>query len=169
MKTMRYILPILLALSAMTLNAQELNYSAISIKTQATVVDKSQIELVTIKNIDIDESAAVNGIIYVSPKYDSKAAVMMVKGKSNAKIRVKFPPVVEIMNTTGSGRLLLHYEIYGYPGDNQSASQPIDAVENTLQMSSDRKYFFWIGGRIDINQASPGSYDGEFTIQIEYI
>lgn len=166
MKTMRYFLSILIGLTATALFAQN---STISINAQATVVDKSQIELITIKNIDIDESAAVNGIIYVSPKYDSKAAVMMVKGKSSAKIRVKFPPTVEIMNTTGSGRLLLHYEIYGYPGDNQSASQPIDAVENTLQMSSDRKYFFWIGGRIDISQATPGSYDGEFTIQIEYI
>jgi len=167
LKNTCYILFILLTLSSIKLLAQDKN--SISIKAQATVVDKSGIELVTIKDIDIDESMAHDGIIYVSAKLDPQAAVMVVKGRSNAKFRVSFVPVVEIVNTTGTGTLLLQYEIYGYPNDNQSASEPLDAVDLNLQIGSDKKYYFWVGGRIDISKASPGSYYGNFTIEIEYI
>jgi len=93
----------------------------------------------------------------------------MVKGRANARFRIKFAPIVEITNSAGNGTLLLKYEMVGYSSDNQGASEPIDATERILQMSSDSKYYFWVGGRIDISNARPGNYDGEFTIEIEYI
>ena len=114
-------------------------------------------------------SMARNGKIYISALHNTQAAVMMIKGRANAKFRVKYIPVVEIMNTTGNGTLILQYEMYGYPSDNQGAGEPIDATERVLQISSESKYYFWLGGRIDISNARPGNYDGEFTIEIEYI
>ena len=77
--------------------------------------------------------------------------------------------MVEITNSTGNGTLLLQYEMYGFRSDNQGASEPIDAAERTLQISSESKYYLWVGGRIDISKARPGNYDGEFTIEIEYL
>lgn len=166
-KPIRYLFFILLAFQSMTMLAQK--STSVSIKAQATVIDKSAVELVTIKNMDIDAGTAIDGKIYVSAQRDASAAVMMIKGRANAKFRVTFSPVVIIANSTGTGTLSLHYEVYGYQNDNQGASEPIDAAERTLQISSDGKYYFWVGGRIDISNARPGSYDGEFTIEIEYI
>ena len=166
MKLFRYILPILLLLSAFTLQAQK---TTVSIKAQATVIDKAEIELVTIKYLDIDAGMAVNGIINISAKRDGQAGVMMVKGRPDASFRISFAPVVQIQNSAGKGSLTLKYEMYGYSSDNQAASEPIDAAARTLKINSDGQYYFWLGGIIDISKARPGKYEGEFTLEIEYI
>jgi len=167
LKRIRALFFILTVYATMILSAQ--NKTSVSIKAQATVIDLSGIELITVKNMDVDLSMARNGKIYVSALHDAQAAVMMVKGRADARFRIKFAPEVEITNSTGSGTLFLKYEMYGYPSDNQGAGEPIDAAERILQMSSESKYYFWVGGRIDISNARPGNYDGEFTIEIEYI
>jgi len=166
MKLFRYILPILLLMSAFTLQAQK---TSVSIKAQATVIDKAEIELVTIKYLDIDAGMAVNGIINVSAKRDGQAGVMMVKGRPDASFRISFAPVVQIQNSAGKGSLTLKYEMYGYSSDNQAASEPIDAAARTLKVNSVGQYYFWLGGQIDISKARPGKYEGEFTLEIEYI
>jgi hypothetical protein len=163
------ILFILLALPAIIVSAQNSNTTSVSIKANATVMEKIGIEIITMKNMDIDIKMALDGRIYISALRNPNAAIILVKGKSDAKFRVHFQPVMKIKNSHGNGSLLMHYEVYGYPTDNQRASEPIDAIERILQMSSDGNYFFWIGGNIDIKNAYPGNYDGEFTIQIEYI
>ena len=167
LKPIRYLFFILLAFPFLTMMAQD--KTSVSITAQATVIDNSGIELVTIKNMDIDVGMAIDGKIYVSAKRDASAAVMMLKGRANANFRVTFPATVKIANSTGTGTLTLYYEMYGYQSDNQSASEPIDAVERNLQISSDSQYYFWVGGRVDTNNARPGNYNGEFTLQIEYI
>jgi len=167
MRLYNYILPIMLLLPALTMDAQK--STSVSIKATATVVDKAEIELVTIKQLDIDAGMAVNGIINVSAKRDGQAGVMMVKGRPDASFRISFAPVVQIQNRAGKGSLTLKYEMYGYSSDNQGASEPIDAAARTLKINSDGQYYFWLGGIIDISKARPGKYEGEFTLEIEYI
>lgn len=166
MKKIRNILFTILTLQATLMFAQK---TSVNIKAEATVIDKSEIELVTIKDLEIDASNAVNGIINVSAQRDSKAAVMLVKGRAESQFRVTFTPNVEIPNSAGKGSLSMHYEMYGYSSDNQGASEPIDAAERTLKINSKGQYYLWLGGNIDISKASPGKYNGEFTIEIEYI
>jgi hypothetical protein len=166
MKIERYIVLILLLGSVFSLQAQK---TSVTIKAQATVIDKAEIELVTIKALDIDAGMAVNGIINVSAKRDGQAGVMVVKGRPDASFRISFAPVVQIQNSSGKGSLTLKYEMYGYSSDNQGASEPIDAAARTLKINSSGQYYFWLGGLIDISQARPGKYEGEFTLEIEYI
>lgn len=166
MKLLKYIASFLLLISALTLHAQK---TSVTIKAQATVIDKAEIELVTIKYLDIDAGMAVNGIINVSAKRDGQAGVMMVKGRPGASFRISFTPIVEIQNSAGRGSLSLKYEMYGYTSDNQGASEPIDAAARALKINTEGQYFFWLGGLIDISKARPGKYEGEFTLEIEYI
>lgn len=166
MKIKKYIVSLFLLLYVVALQAQK---TSVTIKAQATVIDKAEIELVTIKALDIDAGMAVNGVINVSAQRDGQAGVMMVKGRPNASFRISFTPVVEIPNSAGKGSLSLKYEMYGYTSDNQGASEPIDAAERTLVINNDGKYYFWLGGLIDISKARPGKYEGEFTLEIEYI
>lgn len=147
--------------------AQE-NYS-VSIRAMATVVEKSEIELVTIKNLDLDLNRAVDEQIIISAKTDPEAGNMLVKGKPGAHIRITYLPEMELVNTTGAGSLTVFYEVYGYPGDNQTASEPLDAVDRMMRINPEGHYYLWIGGRINVKEARPGNYEGEFTIEIEYI
>lgn len=167
MKFIRYIIPMILLLPTLSLFAQK--PTSVSIKATATVIDKAEIELVTIKTLEIDASMAKSGLITVSAKRDGQAGVMIVKGRPEASFRISFSPVVEIPNSAGKGSLSLKYELFGYNSDNQGASEPIDATERTLKINENGRYYFWLGGLIDISKARPGKYEGEFTLEIEYI
>ena len=73
------------------------------------------------------------------------------------------------MNTQGNDSLLIEYQVFGYSGNNQQASEAIDAVDRILRFNSEGIFYLLIGGRIDISNASPGNYEGEFTLEIEYL
>ena len=125
--------------------------------------------MITIKDLTIDISRAKKGIITIAPLNDPDGGVMKVKGKAETHFRITFLSQMELMNEQGTDSLMIEYKVFGYPGNNQGASEAIDAVERVLRFNSDGLFYFWIGGRIDISKAKPGNYDGEFTLEIEYI
>lgn len=61
------------------------------------------------------------------------------------------------------------YEISGNSIENQSTSELLDTENRSIQFSLEGRYYFWIGGRINITNAVPGNYEGDFTIEIDYI
>ncbi len=150
------------------LNGQQVS-SSYTIKAQALVVDQTEIEMVTIQNLQIDDSMARDGIIHVSAQHDPEAGLLKILGKSGAHFRVQFNPEWVIENTLGDGTLLINYELFGFQSNLQFASEPIDPAKRVMVISNLGEYYFWIGGRIDISNAHPGSYQGEFTIEIEYL
>ncbi|MDP1623556.1 MAG: DUF4402 domain-containing protein [Bacteroidales bacterium] len=141
----------------------------ITIKATARVMEIVEIEMVTIRDMQIEVSSAVDGIISIDPLHDPSAGVMMLKGRPEAQFRVTFLPMVDLQNTRGKGSLLFTYNVHGFSVDDQPAGEPIDAVDRILRFSDQGKYYLWIGGRIDISNARQGSYEGEFTLEIEYI
>jgi len=168
MTPIRNILFALFTLTALpVLIAQD--QSSVSIKASAIVVEQAEIELITIKDLELDESMALDGKIYINAKYHPKTGVMMVKGRPNANIRITFIPKMLLVNRFGKGDLQFYYEVYGYPDDNQSASEPLDAVDRMLRFSEQGNFYLWVGGHIDISNAWPGNYEGEFTLEIEYL
>lgn len=168
MTSLRNILFALFMLSALpVLMAQD--HGSVSIKASAIVVEQAEIELVTIKDLELDESMAVDGKIYIAAQYDPKSGVMLVKGRPNANIRITYLPEMLLTNSFGKGELKFYYEVYGYPDDNQSASEPLNAVDRMMRFSEQGNFYLWVGGHIDISNAWPGSYEGEFTLEIEYL
>ncbi|HRZ48382.1 MAG TPA: hypothetical protein P5338_03200 [Bacteroidales bacterium] len=143
--------------------------TSISIKASATVIDKKEIELITLNDLQIDESMADNGIIFVSSKLDAHAGKMLVKGRSGDQVLLNFQQELILYNTTGNGTLLFTYNICGYNADNQRAAEIYNTGEQKVTLSQTGEFYIWIGGRIDISSALPGHYDGEFTIEIEYV
>lgn len=165
----KIILIAVLILSAFPKKMQAQFLGSISIKASATVVEQTEIELRTIKNLDLDESSAINGIITVSALTDPAAGVMVVKGKPNANFRITYLPQMALTNAYGTGTLVVNYEVYGYQDDNQKSSTPLDAVDLMQRFNQDGLYYLWVGGRINISDAREGNYDGEFTLKVEYI
>lgn len=142
---------------------------SISIRATAQVIDKAGIEVITIRDMEIDIKSAVDGIIHIPALYDPRVGVMMIKGKPLAYARITYLVEMKLVNIYGSGTLLFKYEVNGFDANNQQAGEPLDAVERLIRFNGEGEYFLWVGGRIDINNAQPGSYDGEFTLEIEYI
>jgi hypothetical protein len=142
---------------------------SVSIRASATVVEETGIQLVPINDMIIDESSAHNQIIDISPITDQAAGKILVKGKINAMIRLSYRHQQIVVNTSGEGTLAFDYVVSGFPSDDQKASRFLDALENAPQFNEKGEYYLWVGGRVDIGNARPGSYEGEFILEIEYI
>lgn len=159
------VLFLLVFLNNPTLSGQ----NSISIRASATVVEATGIELITLKDINIDEASAQNGSLEISPLTSERAGKMLVKGKSNSSIRLSYLNQLALVNSSGDGTIVFQYVVSGNRTDNQNASQPLDQIERIVQFNERGEYYLWLGGTVDLSNATPGSYDGEFTIQIEYI
>lgn len=156
-------------LTAQTVDTENIRAS-VSITATATVLN-SNIELITISDIGIVEANRLQdgNEIYINPVFDAEAGIMLASGLPNAQIRVSYLSEMEITRRDGPGSLFFVYEVSGYPGQNQRESELLETTDRELRFNEDGQYFFWIGGRIDLSQAQPGNYDGEFTIEIEYM
>ncbi len=149
---------------------QNNNGTAISISASATVLP-SDITFETISDMGIiDAQRRQEGDeIYINPVFDAQAGIMRARGNPGAQIRVSYIEEMEVGRREGPGSIFFTYEVSGYPGDNQRESELLTLIEHELQFNEEGVFYFYIGGRVDLSEALPGNYDGEFTVEIEYI
>jgi hypothetical protein len=141
--------------------------ASVSITATATVVES--IEIATLSNINLG-SVTVGALdIFVNPQNDDGAGKLLVSGRPEAMIRVIYIPQRELTRTGGAETLLFNYSLSGNINDNQVNSELIDPSRTDFRLGSDGRFFIWIGGRVDIQNAVFGQYEGEFAIEIEYI
>ncbi|MFO7998352.1 MAG: hypothetical protein R6U86_05150 [Bacteroidales bacterium] len=145
---------------------------SVSITASATVVGNA-IELLTISEMSLIQASRLQqddeGAVYINPVFDPEAGIMKAIGQPNAQIRVSYIADREVFRREGPGSLMFHYEVSGLASDNQRESELLIDLERDLRFNAGGEFYFWIGGRIDLQDALPGSYEGEFTIEIEYI
>ncbi|HNY02435.1 MAG TPA: hypothetical protein PKG48_07605 [Bacteroidales bacterium] len=139
-----------------------------SIRISSNVTSSTQVELLTLQDLYIDESYVENGHISISPVTSSMAGKLLIKGQPQAIIRITFVHQPPLVNLTRKGSLMFSYDISGFSSDNQKASLPLDVLEKTLQLNDHGEYFLWIGGRAEVGDVAPGEYEGELTLEIEY-
>ncbi len=150
---------------------QDQSGNNVSITASATVVASADIELETISHMGILEAQRLQegDEIYINPVFDAEAGILRASGRPNAEIRVSYLTEMEVTRREGPGTLFFRYEVSGFPGDSQRESELIEEIERELRFNQEGVYYFWVGGRVDLSDALPGNYDGEFTIEIEYI
>lgn len=161
------IVVLLMSFTGLNLIAQTSN--SISIKATANVIESAEIELITKQDLMIDMSMAVNGMISIDARHDISAGLIQVRGRPGANFRIKHVPQMKLLNSTGNGAILIQFSLSGFHSELQLASEPLDAVERQLRFSQNGSFFLWLGGYVDIINAPPGNYSGEFNIEIEYI
>ncbi len=162
---------ILLLLIPVLLPAQNQNRNA-TITASATVIGSSrEITLETIADMGIVQASQIQDSdeLSVNPKLDPEAGIMRASGMPDAEIRVSYLSEMEVARREGPGMIVFNYQVSGYPGDNQRESEFLDLLEREVRFNEEGIYYFWIGGTIDLSEALPGNYDGEFTIEIEYM
>lgn len=86
-------------------------------------------------------------------------------GAAGETVQVTYDTSVPL---TGSGTdIVFTPEVFGADDDNQGGSS--DVQNNGSVTLGGGDYFFWVGGNIDVpNGQATGSYNGTFTMNVEY-
>ena len=129
----------------------------------------STVELVTISNMNFGRLNMDATELRLDPRTDAGAGLMKATGRPNAAIRVSFLEQRELIRIGGGSTINFTYTVAGATSDNQLTSETLTRENRTLNMSSTGEYYFWIGGFASIENIQFGAYQGEFTIEIEYL
>jgi len=127
------------------------------------------IEMFTIQTLDFEDIERNNSIISVDPIESARAGKMIARGAPNSEFRVDYLREREMSNTAGTSTLIFNYNIAGNSVNEQETAELLDQEMRDLQFNEDGEFFIWVGGNTDISEAEPGRYEGEFTLEIEYI
>ena len=158
---------ILLLLSCLPALALAQDNGAVSINVTAVV--NGVVETITIQTIDFQGIEREGSLINIDPVTSPRAGKMIARGAPNADFQIDYIRQRELTNTDGTGVLMFNYQISGNTIDEQDTSEVLDQEIRDLTFNADGEYFIWVGGLVDVSEAQPGSYEGEFTIEIEYI
>lgn len=148
-------------------NAQS-HENSVSIGVSARIVESS-IDLVTIQEMQPENVQPSQGEIFIDPIANASAGLLKAEGSSNSPVRITFQRQLELRHAEGSSDLLFTYEVSGNTTDNQSASELLNEDSRDLQLNEEGEYFIWVGGRVNIENAENGRYEGEFTVEMEYL
>jgi hypothetical protein len=107
--------------------------------------------------------------IYISPVTDLNAGLLLAKGKPGTRAIIHYRIHEVLQEENGEGTIGLRYELSSYPLLVQRASRLNNSGEIILNFGKDGLYFLWVGGRVDLSNASTGKYTGQFTFEILYI
>ena len=170
-RTTNVLLLILAVMGFVTLTAtaqdQDGASSRISIRASAQVVES--IEMVTVRDMDFSPVQPSRQLISINPLTDTSTGKMIALGNADSQIRVSFIRERTLRHASGTGTLTFTYEIAGNNEDDQSSAEILQTDNRDLTLNSNGEYFFWIGGQINVENAKPGNYNGDFTIEVEYI
>lgn len=137
------------------------------IDIQATIV--SSIELITVKSITVANLQPGQEEVYINSINDVNAGYMIAVGAPGADFRLNFERTRTLTQVNGDGSLIFEYELSGNNIEDQNSAEYIDEDFRNLKFNSEGQYYIWVGGKINLRNARPGNYDGDFTIEIEYI
>lgn len=132
-------------------------------------VIEANVTLLTLREMRIDKVQPSEGIITLNPVTNSNAGLMKADGAPNAEVQVTFQQQVTLVHESGTNTLTFRYEIAGNRQDNQAASELVTNSSRNFQLNEEGEFFIWVGGRVDITNAISGNYEGEFTVEVEYI
>lgn len=161
-------IPLLFILFIST-NTYSQNQEGVSgnIDVSATVIQS--IELITVNTMTFGRVRPGQNEVYVNPIIDSNAGFLIAVGTPQAQFRIDYNETVVLTNQQETGRLEFIYEISRNDIEEQSTSLLIENQDETLRFNVDGNYYFWVGGRVNLENAEPGNYRGEFRIEIDYI
>ncbi len=132
----------------------------------ATVVD--YIEIITLSDITVGTVQPSQVEIRLDPRLDQGAGIIKVQGRAESSIRIAYTQQVEMVNSVTNHMLTVTYNLSGNAENEQSTSVPIMENPITVDMSTTGEYYIWIGCYFNLLGITPGNYDGDFVIEVDY-
>lgn len=149
--------------------SQTSNQNGVSARINVSAEVVQTIELITVNTISFGSAQPGQIEIYVNPVVDLNAGYMIAVGTPNTDFRLNYLPERELTQIEGDGVLTFTYEISTNSEEDQSTSEIIEGDDRTLRFNSEGRHYIWVGGRVNLENAQPGNYQGDFTIEIDYI
>lgn len=159
---------LLLLLGPLPLHGQEYVPTEFSFSISAEV-QSTTIELITLQSMDFTGMGAQQLQLQVNPMTSERAGKMVALGDPNSSFRISFLQSREFTNLDGSGVILINYRVAGYSMDEQENADELEVESRELIFNDEGEFYFWVGGLVNLTRATPGSYEGEFTLEIEYL
>jgi hypothetical protein len=140
-----------------------------SVSISVGLAIESSIEIETISNINLGRIQPGQGEVFIDPKSDPGAGLLKLSGRPDALIRISFAERRELIRVGGGGVIQFLYLLAGSTRDEQSTSDLIQLENRDLRMGRSGEYFIWVGGTVSLDGVVFGQYEGEFTIEIDYL
>ena len=147
--------------------AQEREETSVTVNISAEVVNS--IDLITVRSIQFERGAERQTNISINPVNDNRAGKMIAQGTPGASFRITFLRQRDLININNGEVLFFRYLLSGKSVDDQGTSELLEDDNRSFRFNDSGVYYIWIGGEADLQNATPGSYQGEFTLEIEYI
>jgi hypothetical protein len=141
--------------------------SFVFVTVSATI--QSEIQIETISNINFGSVSASATEIYINPRQDAGAGLLRIIGSPNKLINVSFLERQQLIRVGGGPSIFFDYEVSAASQDDQLISEPLTIENRQIQLSGDGEFYFWIGGRLTMEGMTFGQYEGEFTLEIDYL
>lgn len=126
-------------------------------------------EMITINTIDFENIESGNSVINVNPIQSPRAGKMIARGNPGSEFRLNYLRERELTGSESGTVLFFTYQVAGNSIDEQESAELLDQEVRELVFNSDGEFYIWVGGTVDLSEVEPGNYEGEFTIEIEYI
>lgn len=162
-----FLLAIFLFVSSPFIAAQDNNGISAQVNVSADVIQS--IELITVNSMRFGNAQPGQREIYVNPINSLNAGFMIAVGTPDAEFRLNYLPERELTQIDGNATLTFTYEISGNSEENQSTSELLELDNRNIRFNTEGRYYIWVGGRVNLENAAPGNYEGDFTIEIDYI
>ncbi|MCG8374197.1 MAG: hypothetical protein MI700_11710 [Balneolales bacterium] len=150
-----------------SLVGQETNSFNATINISTQVVQS--IDLITVNTISFENAQPGDGELYINPITNGSAGYMIALGTPGAEFRLDYNQQKTLFRIEGNGTLMFEYEISANDVDDQESSELLDFTSRNLNFNAEGRFYFWVGGKVNLENAQPGNYEGDFTIEIEYI
>tara|TARA_R110002096_G_scaffold39845_4_gene108679 strand:+ start:3149 stop:3649 length:501 start_codon:yes stop_codon:yes gene_type:complete len=147
--------------------SQENKSITASINVSAEVIQS--IELITVNSLRFGDLQPGQKELYINPINDINAGYMIALGTPGASFRITYLLEQQLTHSEGKGGITFSYEISANTEENQPTSELLKQNNRNIEFNLDGRYYFWIGGRLNLENAQPGNYQGDFTIEIDYI
>lgn len=157
-----------LVLGPATAHGQNYAPTEFSLNVSAEV-QSTAIELITLQTMDFSGMGAEQRQLQVNPMTSERAGKMVALGDPNSSFRISFLQTREFTNLNGTGVILIEYRVAGYSMDEQENAEELEVESRELIFNDEGEFYFWVGGQVNLQRATPGSYEGEFTLEIEYL
>jgi hypothetical protein len=170
MRTLILLLSLICSLSIQAALAQvdDTRKANLSVRASATVTDNLQ--MLTIRNLDLISPVVVDDKIIVSPTSSGFAGMFKILGNPRSRVRITFlqNEILKEQNE-GLGEVAAQYFVSEAFEDTQFQSTPLQLGEGNVRLSEKGVLFLWLGANLDLTNATPGLYLSEFILELEYI
>lgn len=142
--------------------------ASMNVKATATVSDNLQ--MLTIRNVDLINPQVEDNSLVVSPITSEHAGMFKIMGNAGARVRITYLQSEVLQEVyEGHGEVMAQYVLSASIYDQQVQSILLDMGEGIIRIGPDGYLFVWLGANLDLSQASPGLYLSEFILELEYI